>query len=92
MLEKIEAILDEQVRPYLISHGGNLRTLGYEGGVLHLQMQGACAGCPAADITTEQVILEALRAELPDIRVDMQSYISPALLAQAREILCRGKR
>ena len=56
MLEKIEAVLNEKVRPKLAEHGGDLKVLKYEGGVVHIQLLGQCSNCPSAYLTTESVI------------------------------------
>ena len=45
-LEKIEAVLNEQVRPALRAHGGELEVDHLEGGVLYVKLLGQCAGCP----------------------------------------------
>ena len=47
-LEKINAILDEQVRPYLQGDGGDLHVLGLEGNKLSVHYQGACGSCPSS--------------------------------------------
>lgn len=69
MLERIEQVLDEQVRPYLQGHGGavEVRELT-EDGLLRVRLLGHCAGCPSATITTEQIIQEAVCAAIPEVR------------------------
>ena len=42
MKEKVEAILDEQVRPYLRSHGGDVRIRELRDGVLYVELLGQC--------------------------------------------------
>ena len=44
-LERINILLDEEVRPYLQSDGGDLHILGLEGNILHIHYQGACGTC-----------------------------------------------
>ena len=55
-LKRIEAVLDEKVRPALRSHGGELEIDRLEGRVLYVKLLGQCAGCPSADLTNETVI------------------------------------
>ena len=81
MYEDIEAVLDEHVRPLLRTHGG-------EDGVVRFKLKGKCAGCPAADLTTEELIQTALTEHLPHIkRAVLVQDISPELLDEARSIL-----
>lgn len=48
VLQKINQVLDENVRPALAGDGGGLEVLGYSDGVLSVHYQGACGGCPSA--------------------------------------------
>ncbi len=56
----------EKVRPYLRSHGGNVELLGVEEGVVRLQMQGSCSGCPSSAMTLKSAIEEAIYEAAPD--------------------------
>lgn len=88
MNEKIERILDEQVRPYLRSHGGDVRVKEFTDGVLYVELLGQCSNCPSSTITTQNVIEEALRQELPQIqKVVLDQPVSEELLEMARKIL-----
>ncbi len=87
-LNDIEAVLDRQVRPHLRSHGGELTSLSFEDGVYRFRFLGQCSGCPSADLTTQDVVAEALKTALPEIRdVILVREVSQDLLDQARAIL-----
>ena len=59
-----------------------------EVGVVRFKLKGKCAGCPAADLTTEELIQTALTEHLPHIkRAVLVQDISPELLDEARSIL-----
>lgn len=58
------AVLDE-VRPYIHSHGGEVKVLGVTQGVVRVQLAGACSGCSAAAVTLRDRVEEALRDGLP---------------------------
>src|SRR4029077_14672217 len=47
-VEKINDILDEQVRPYLQGDGGDLYVVGLDGNKLMVHYQGACGSCPSS--------------------------------------------
>lgn len=54
-----------QVRPYIESHGGELKVLDVAEGVVHIQMGGACQGCAGASYTLQRGIRQALEAGFP---------------------------
>ena len=86
---EIEAVLDERVRPLLHTHGGDMEVLSLEDGVLRFRLLGHCAGCAAADITSEELINAELTEAFPE-RIEkavLVNSVSPDLLDQAREIL-----
>lgn len=88
---RIEQVLEEQVRPMLRGHGGDVRLADWAQGVVYLELQGACAGCPSADLDTKQAMERILRAALPQVRrVELEQAASPELLEFARELLRGG--
>ena len=50
-LKRIEEVLDQQVRPSLRAHGGEIQVDHLEDKVLYVKLLGQCAGCPSADLT-----------------------------------------
>ena len=79
---EVEAVLEEHVRPYLAAHGGDLKVAGVEGGT------GRCAGCAAADKTSEELINKELVERVPGIkRAVLVNGISPELLEQTMALL-----
>lgn len=57
-------------------------------GVLRFRLRGRCAGCPAADLTTEDLIRAEVTQRLPQVRqVELVYEVSEELLQQARAIL-----
>ncbi len=93
MQAQLQAVLDERVRPYLQSHGGDAEILSYDDGVLRLRMMGQCATCPAALLTNETLIEAELKEAFPALtRVLIVQETSPDLIAEAKQILSRGNR
>ena len=68
-LDKINAILDEQVRPYLQGDGGDLYVLGLAGNQLTVHYQGACGSCPSSLSGTLAGIESLVRQIEPDMEV-----------------------
>lgn len=69
-LQQINALLDEQVRPYLLADGGGLKVLSLEENVLKVHYQGACGTCPTATTGTLYAIESMVRRIDPEIVVE----------------------
>lgn len=88
MLKRIEAVLDEKVRPQLALHGGNIQTVSCEDGVYRFRLLGKCSGCPSAHLTTEMLIREELTAAIPQLAdVVLVQGVSDSLLQQAKAMM-----
>jgi Fe-S cluster biogenesis protein NfuA len=68
-LDKINELLDEQIRPYLQGDGGDLHVIGLEGNKLSVHYQGACGSCPSSLSGTLVGIENLVRSIEPDIEV-----------------------
>lgn len=69
---RIDAILDETVRPALQMDGGDLQVVDYADNVLRIFYQGACGSCPSATMGTMKAIENLLKDEFnPDIVVEL---------------------
>ena len=64
MLIKINAILDERVRPALAGDGGGLQVIGLNGKNLHIRYEGACGTCPSSISGTLTAIEDMLQTEI----------------------------
>ena len=53
-------MLQADIRPKLALHGGDIRLLDFQDGVLRFELLGQCSGCPSASITTEELIRPGL--------------------------------
>ena len=68
-LAAIRKLLDEQVRPALVSDGGDLQIVGLEGNMLMIRYYGACGSCPSSLAGTLSAIGNLARTIEPDIEV-----------------------
>ena len=64
--QRVRGALDE-VRPYLEAHSGNVELLGIDAGVVRLQLQGSCSGCPSSAVTLKHAVEEAIHKAAPDV-------------------------
>jgi Fe-S cluster biogenesis protein NfuA/nitrite reductase/ring-hydroxylating ferredoxin subunit len=76
--ERVERALDG-VRPYLGSHGGDVRLLGVtDDGVVRLQLLGSCDGCASSAVTLELAVEDAIRAGAPEIvAIEVEEAAAP---------------
>ncbi len=71
----------DRVRPYLGSHGGDVKLLGVQEGVVHLRLEGSCHGCPSSTVTMKLAIEKAIEEAAPEvIRIEVEGA-SPAASA-----------
>jgi Fe-S cluster biogenesis protein NfuA len=85
--ERVLGALDE-VRPYLVAHGGGVELLGVSEGVVQLRLEGACNGCPSSALTLKTAVEEAIHRAAPDIeRIEADGATAPSGLLQI-EIAC----
>ena len=71
--DRVERAL-EAVRPYLGSHGGDVRLTGVtDDGVVRLQLLGSCDGCASSSVTLELAVEDAIRAAAPEVaRIEVE--------------------
>jgi len=71
----------ERVRPYLGSHGGDVKLLGVTDGVVTLRLEGSCHGCPSSTVTMKLAIEKAIEEAAPEVmRIEVEGA-SPAASA-----------
>ena len=88
IIEQINEILETKVRPQLMLHQGDVKLISYEDGICRVRLLGACAGCPSASITNEEIIASEIKAALPEVKdVVLVQQTSEELLDFARKIL-----
>ncbi len=69
LLERIERVLDERVRPDLRADGGDIDLVGIDDDqIVQVRLTGACQGCSSSVITMTMRVEGALKAEIPEIR------------------------
>jgi len=88
MFEKVERVLEKEVRPYLEQHYGNVQLVSVYDGVVRIKLTGQCKNCPSARFTVEDIIETALKRNLEDIKeVVLINEVSEELIEIARKIL-----
>ena len=67
LAKQIKELIDTRVRPAVAQDGGDIVYHGFEEGVVYLQMQGACSGCPSSTITLKNGIENMLKHYVPEV-------------------------
>tara|TARA_B100001113_G_C21041432_1_gene592526 strand:- start:280 stop:822 length:543 start_codon:yes stop_codon:yes gene_type:complete len=66
--KKIIKILDEKIRPAVAKDGGDIRFKEFKDGVVKVQLQGSCSGCPSSTMTLKQGVQNLLCHYIPDVK------------------------
>ena len=68
MKEQVESVLNE-IRPQLQADGGNVELVEVTPDkVVHVRLQGACAGCPMSQMTLKNGIERVIKQKIPEIK------------------------
>lgn len=73
LVDEINRLLDEKVRPAVAQDGGDIIYRGFENGVVFLEMHGACSSCPSSTATLKVGVETMLRQYLPDVVREVQA-------------------
>ena len=66
--ERVNYYLQTEINPGLASHGGEVRLIDIDEGILVLQFGGGCQGCGQADYTLKEGIEKTLMARIPEVK------------------------
>ncbi|MEC7755084.1 MULTISPECIES: NifU family protein [Roseivirga] len=66
VVKKIKGILDEYIRPAVEQDGGAIGFSSFQDGVVKVNLQGSCSGCPASTVTLKNGIENLLKQMLPN--------------------------
>jgi Fe-S cluster biogenesis protein NfuA len=66
--QRIVKILDEKIRPAVARDGGDIKFKEFKDGVVKVQLQGSCSGCPSSTMTLKQGVQNLLCHYLPEVK------------------------
>jgi Fe-S cluster biogenesis protein NfuA len=66
--QKIIDLLDNYVRPAVEQDGGNITFKSYQDGIVTVNLQGSCSGCPSATVTLKSGIENLLKRMVPEVK------------------------
>ena len=66
--QKIVKILDQKIRPAVARDGVDIKFKEYKDGIVKVQLQGSCSGCPSSTMTLKQGVQNLLCHYLPEVK------------------------
>ena len=66
--KKIVQILDQKIRPAVAKDGGDIKFKEFKNGVVKVQLQGSCSGCPSSTLTLKQGVQNLLCHYIPEVK------------------------
>ena len=71
-LEEIEKriiqLLDQKIRPAVAKDGGDIKFKEFSDGIVKVQLQGSCSGCPSSTMTLKQGVQNLLCHYIPEVK------------------------
>ena len=67
IIAQIKELLDTRVRPAVAQDGGDITYQGFQNGIVMLQLQGSCQGCPSSTMTLKMGIENMLKHYIPEV-------------------------
>ena len=65
---QIEKILETKIRPAVEKDGGDIKFIDFKKGIVTVQLQGSCSGCPSSTMTLKQGVQNLLSHYIPEVK------------------------
>ena len=66
--KKIVELLDKKIRPAVAKDGGDIKFKEFNNGIVKVQLQGSCSGCPSSTMTLKQGVQNMLCHYIPEVK------------------------
>ena len=66
--KKIVKVLDQKIRPAVAKDGGDIKFKEFKNGIVKVQLQGSCSGCPSSTMTLKQGVQNLLCHYIPEVK------------------------
>tara|TARA_Y100000768_G_scaffold204329_1_gene153904 strand:+ start:402 stop:941 length:540 start_codon:yes stop_codon:yes gene_type:complete len=66
--KRIVQLLEEKIRPAIARDGGDIKFKEFKDGIVKVQLQGSCSGCPSSTMTLKQGVQNLLCHYLPEVK------------------------
>ena len=65
---KIIKILDQKIRPAVARDGGDIKFKEFKDGIVTVELQGSCSGCPSSKMTLKQGVENLICHYIPEVK------------------------
>ena len=66
--KKIINLLETKIRPAVAKDGGDIKFKEFKDGIVKVELQGSCSGCPSSTMTLKQGVQNLLCHYLPEVK------------------------
>ena len=66
--KKIIKVLETKIKPAVARDGGDIKFKEFKNGVVTVQLQGSCSGCPSSTMTLKQGVQNLLCHYIPEVK------------------------
>ena len=68
VIQRILGLINARIRPALKQDGGDIRFIKFEHGIVYVELQGNCSGCPYAAVTLKEGVEKLLMTYIPEVK------------------------
>ena len=66
--KRIKKLLNEKIRPAVAKDGGDIKFKEFKNGIVKVELQGSCSGCPSSTLTLKQGVQNLLCHYVPEVK------------------------
>ena len=67
VVTKIKEVLESKIRPAVARDGGDIKFKSFNDGIVTVELQGSCSGCPSSTVTLKRGVENMLRHYVPEV-------------------------
>ena len=68
IVKQIKEVLDSKIRPAVARDGGDIKFKSFKDGIVHVELQGSCSGCPSSLMTLKQGVQNLLCHYIEEVK------------------------
>ena len=68
IINQIQGLLNARIRPAVKQNGGDISFVAFQAGIVYVEMQGSCKGCPYAMVTLKEGVEKILKTYIPEVK------------------------
>ena len=67
VVTKIKEVLESKIRPAVARDGGDIKFKSFNDGIVTVELQGSCSGCPSSIVTLKRGVENMLKHYVPEV-------------------------